>query len=151
PRHEPLGPRRPAHRQSRGVAHVAWPGRRRATVGKWRLAVQDHLRSGASPGALSSARRAQTHLLPVLMSEARATFGLARSTRRDLLFGMQLQDLAETRSALIDLARRRFGRIPPERIADHVVAVGDGADWPVHKAAVEALARRWAFAERDGL
>jgi superfamily II DNA or RNA helicase len=64
---------------------------------------------------------------------------------------MDIDDLADTRSVLVDLARRRFGRIAPERIADHVVAVCDGADWPVRKAAVEALARRWAFAERDGL
>ena len=57
----------------------------------------------------------------------------------------------ETRTLLIDLARRRFGPIAPERIADHVIAMTDGADWPVRKAAVEALARRFSFAERDGL
>ncbi len=64
---------------------------------------------------------------------------------------MEILDLTEARSQLIDLARRRFGRISPERIAEHVIAVSTGADWPVRKAALEALARRYAFAERDGL
>lgn len=64
---------------------------------------------------------------------------------------METVDLSETRSLLVDLARRGFGRIAPERIADHVIAVTGGADWPVRKAAVEALARRYTFAKRDGL
>ena len=68
-----------------------------------------------------------------------------------MLFFSAMVDLAETRSLLVDLCRRRFGRISPERIAEHVIAVTEGADWPVRKAAVEALARRYAFAERDGL
>jgi superfamily II DNA or RNA helicase len=73
-----------------------------------------------------------------------------------MLFSLPMEiartaDLADTRSSLVDLARRRFGRISPERIADHVIAVTGGADWPVRKAAVEALARRFGFIERDGL
>jgi superfamily II DNA or RNA helicase len=64
---------------------------------------------------------------------------------------MEIVDLTESRSTLVDLARRRFGRIAPDLIADHVLAISHGADWPVRKAALEALARRYAFAARDGL
>ncbi len=67
------------------------------------------------------------------------------------LASMEDPELAETHSMLVDLARRRFGRIAPVRIADHVVTMSGGADWPVRKAMVEALARRFSFAERDGL
>ena len=49
------------------------------------------------------------------------------------------------------LARGRFGRIAPERIARHILASQRAADWSVQKAALDALARRYAFAQRDGL
>ena len=49
------------------------------------------------------------------------------------------------------LARGRFGRIAPERIARHIIGSQRDADWAVQKAAFDALARRYAFAQRDGL
>lgn len=57
----------------------------------------------------------------------------------------------ETELVLVDLARRRFGRIEPQRIARHIMDVADGGTWLVRKAALDALARRYGFAERDGL
>jgi len=61
------------------------------------------------------------------------------------------EDPAEARLVLSDLARRRTGRIPPERIAEHVLAITDGADFTVRRAALEALLRRRAAAEREQL
>src|SRR5688572_14175033 len=57
----------------------------------------------------------------------------------------------ETESVLTGLSRGRFGRILPERIARHVVAATPGAEWPVRRGALDALARRHGFAMRDGL
>ena len=59
--------------------------------------------------------------------------------------------LDETRTALLSIARGRFGRISPERIVEHVLRMTDGADWPVRKAALEALRRRYSFGQRDGI
>jgi len=59
--------------------------------------------------------------------------------------------LAEARAVLIAAARRRFGRIPPELVVDHVLATTSAADHPVREAALDALVRRMAFAVRDGL
>lgn len=52
---------------------------------------------------------------------------------------------------LTGLARGRFGRIAPERIARHVLQSQAGADWSVLKASFDALARRYGFAQRDAL
>jgi hypothetical protein len=60
-------------------------------------------------------------------------------------------DLAETRAALLDRARQRFGRIDPRRIVDHVLRVTEDADFAVRKAALDALARRFSFGARDGV
>lgn len=57
----------------------------------------------------------------------------------------------EAERILTGLARGRFGRIAPERIARHILTSQRGADWSVHKAAFDALARRYGFAQRDGL
>ena len=57
----------------------------------------------------------------------------------------------ESERILTGLARGRFGRIDPQRIARHILAVTPDADWPVRRAALDALARRHAFAQRDGL
>lgn len=57
----------------------------------------------------------------------------------------------EAGKILTGLARGRFGRIAPERIARHVLQSQSGGDWPVLKAAFDALARRYGFAQRDGL
>jgi superfamily II DNA or RNA helicase len=60
-------------------------------------------------------------------------------------------DHAEACQVITGLARGRFGRINPDRIAAHVVAVTQGGNWPVRRAALDALARRYASGARDGL
>lgn len=60
--------------------------------------------------------------------------------------GMQQQ-----REILIGQARGRFGKLPPDLIAQIVLEATERADWPVRKAAFDALARRYGFAKRDGL
>lgn len=62
-----------------------------------------------------------------------------------------LVTLDETRRALVDSARKRFGRIPADALVEHVMTGTRDADFAVREAAVEALLRRWAFAVRDGL
>jgi superfamily II DNA or RNA helicase len=57
----------------------------------------------------------------------------------------------EALQVLTGLARGRFGRIAPERIALHLIAATPEADWPVRRAALDALARRYSFATRDGV
>jgi superfamily II DNA or RNA helicase len=57
----------------------------------------------------------------------------------------------ESEQVLTGLARGRFGRINPARMARHVLVVTADADWPVRRAALEALARRFGYAQRDGL
>jgi SNF2 family DNA or RNA helicase len=57
----------------------------------------------------------------------------------------------ESERILTGLARGRFGRIAPELIARHLLASPADADWPVRKAAFDALARRYGFAQRDEL
>jgi superfamily II DNA or RNA helicase len=57
----------------------------------------------------------------------------------------------ETLDTLTGLARGRFGRITPRRIAEHIVLQMPDADWMLLRAALDALARRYSFAQRDGL
>jgi superfamily II DNA or RNA helicase len=57
----------------------------------------------------------------------------------------------ETTSTLASLARGRFGRIDTRRIAELVVANTPGGDWTMLRSALDALARRYGFAQRDGL
>jgi superfamily II DNA or RNA helicase len=57
----------------------------------------------------------------------------------------------EAEQILTGLSRGRFGRIAPQRIARHVLQSQGEADWPVRRAAFDALARRYSFAQRDGL
>lgn len=59
--------------------------------------------------------------------------------------------LEETRLWLADYAQRRFTPIPAELIAGHIIAVTVGADFPVRRAAIEALHRRMQNIEPDGL
>ncbi len=61
------------------------------------------------------------------------------------------EPLAETRATLIEGARRRFGAIPAEVLVDHVLERCGASDFAVRAAAMEALERRWTFAEREGL
>lgn len=60
-------------------------------------------------------------------------------------------DLEETLAVLAELARRKCGNLPPEILVEQVLRVTDGTDWPTRRAAMEALLRRWGFAERDEL
>jgi len=57
----------------------------------------------------------------------------------------------EAYDTLLQMARRRTGRVPPELLAGHVVEIYREADWPVKRAAMEALLRRFGFARRDVL
>jgi hypothetical protein len=59
--------------------------------------------------------------------------------------------LEETRQTLVDSARRRFGSIGADALVEHLLTRTAGSDFAVREAALEALVRRWAFAERDGL
>lgn len=59
--------------------------------------------------------------------------------------------LEETLLTLTTHAKGRFGGIDGSRIAAHVIAVTRDADWPVRKAALEALSRRYGYAARDAL
>jgi len=44
-----------------------------------------------------------------------------------------------------------LGGWPAEMVARHVLSVTTGADWPVQKAALDAIVRRFSFSRRDGL
>lgn len=59
--------------------------------------------------------------------------------------------MEETLSELRSMAGRRTGRIPAEHIAHHVVAVTEGGDWPLRRAAMEAILRRCKFERGDNL
>jgi len=60
-------------------------------------------------------------------------------------------DQREAYDALLQMARRRTGRIPPGLLAAHVVEVYREADWHVKRAAMEALVRRFEFARKHAL
>ena len=64
-----------------------------------------------------------------------------------------MNEKAETEAyrTLLDLAYKKTGAIPPELLARHVLAIYDGSDWPVRRAAMEAALRRSEFARKDGL
>ena len=63
----------------------------------------------------------------------------------------ETEDLAETHAALLEIAGRKTGAIPAELLVRHVIGLDPAADWPVRKAAMEAVLRRIGFARRDGL
>jgi hypothetical protein len=60
-------------------------------------------------------------------------------------------DLAETRAVLLELARRKSGRLPADWLVEQALRVTEGADWAARRAALEALLRRTSFAARDEL
>lgn len=64
---------------------------------------------------------------------------------------MEHESLRETRQVLEEHAKKRFAAIPSRVIADHVVAITRDADTPVRTAALDALIRRMAAAQNDGL
>ncbi len=59
--------------------------------------------------------------------------------------------LQETRDFLTERAHKRFGKIPSELIVDQVFAITEGADFPVRRAALEAIQRRMDNAQKEGL
>jgi hypothetical protein len=52
---------------------------------------------------------------------------------------------------LCSIADGATEHVPAELLSEHVLEVTDGGDWPVQRAAMEAILRRLAFAERDEL
>jgi hypothetical protein len=56
------------------------------------------------------------------------------------------QDETEARAALLQIAGRRTLPIPTELIVDHVLRLPGDRDWPVRRAALEAVLRRLASA-----
>ena len=61
------------------------------------------------------------------------------------------EKLTETRLVLQSMSRQRFGSIPEQLVTDHLLRMTEDADFPVRKAALEALLRRQGFARRDEL
>jgi hypothetical protein len=57
----------------------------------------------------------------------------------------------ETFAELREMAARKGALIPPEELARQILRVTKGADWPVRRAAMDALLRRLEFARRDEL
>lgn len=55
----------------------------------------------------------------------------------------------EAYRCLLDMTRRRTGSIPGEMLAEHITSISAHMDWPVQRAAMEALLRRLNFAHRD--
>ena len=65
-------------------------------------------------------------------------------------FPLQAEEL-EAFQVLLSLAHRKTGDIPAALLVRHTLAITAEADWPVRRAAMEALLRRCKFAEQDGL
>lgn len=61
------------------------------------------------------------------------------------------RDEGEALRTLVGLAHRKTGAIPGEILARHAIAVTAGGDWPVQRAALEAMLRRIALRDQDGL
>ena len=57
----------------------------------------------------------------------------------------------EARDALTDLLRKKLGKIPSELIAEHVLRIDESGEWPLRRAALEAVVRRFGYAKRDEL
>lgn len=57
----------------------------------------------------------------------------------------------EAHDTLLAMAKRKTGRIPAGLLASHLLDIYRDAGWPVQRAAMEALLRRFEFARRDGL
>lgn len=72
---------------------------------------------------------------------------MSTSTAPSVLPVTELEAFQELRTR----AGGKLGRIPADLVAAHVLAVTRGADWPVQRAALEAVIRRMSFARRDEL
>jgi hypothetical protein len=57
----------------------------------------------------------------------------------------------EAFEVLLSFAQRKTGLIPAPLLARHVLSVTSDADWPVQRAAMDALLRRCKFAKQDAL
>ena len=70
-----------------------------------------------------------------------------------LLTTLSTSSLEETEAfaTLLSLARGKTLSIPPELLARHVLALSPDTDWPVQRAAMEALLRRAASARHEDL
>jgi len=60
-------------------------------------------------------------------------------------------DELEAFEELRNRASGKLGELPTEMIVRHVLSVTKGADWPVQRAALDAIVRRFSFARRDAL
>ncbi len=58
---------------------------------------------------------------------------------------------SETYQALLVLAERRSGGVPPDRLVRHVLSVTPGGDWPVQRDALDAVLRRCASVRTDDI
>jgi hypothetical protein len=73
-------------------------------------------------------------------------------TRRDLeALHEPPTEEKEAFHALVFRAHKKFGPLPAELIAKHVLEITRDADWPVRREALEALLRRQAFGRGDEL
>jgi len=61
------------------------------------------------------------------------------------------RDLEETRRELVGMADRKTGDVPATLLVEHVLRATTDGDWPVRRAALEALVRRVGFCEKDEL
>src|SRR5688572_33500852 len=58
-------------------------------------------------------------------------------------------DAEEARAVLMEIARRKSGRLPAEWLVEQALHVTDGTDWVTQRAALDALLRRMSFADRQ--
>ena len=64
---------------------------------------------------------------------------------------LELPEDLEALRWLSSMAHKRFGAVPDEAVARHVLRVTVDGDWPLQRAAMEALVRRAGFGKRDEL
>jgi hypothetical protein len=99
--------------------------------------------SSSATSAMTSATMKTTQSLMVRpVSDVADALSLASPPENDDTEGARV---------LRSLAHRKTGRIPIELLVRHVIAITTSADWPVRRAAMEALVRRLEFAQRDRL
>ncbi|MBN1606639.1 MAG: DEAD/DEAH box helicase [Polyangiaceae bacterium] len=94
----------------------------------------------ALPGAVASEQLLPNRLEP-----------LSTRVKQVIRGEREPEDLSETREVLLELARRKSGKLPADLLVDQALAVTVGTDWPSRRAALDALLRRLGFADRDEL
>lgn len=75
----------------------------------------------------------------------------ASSAQTDSTVLPDLEQESEAYRSLLDLCRRHTGSIPAPVLVRHVLSIAGEADWPVQRAALEALLRRLDSVEKDRL